>query len=288
MKGNIMTEDTTQTATGQTAQPAQVADATQPTDTGTTAGSATGTTTGMTAGTTTKATAQTAQATNAESATNTSTGSTTTDQSTQATEATSFVPDWKIKSDKLKEAVQQGYGMQVVYKSTNEEPCEPTLVTERQASDNYPFVVEEPVGFIAPKFLWNGTPRGWIETASIQQGKALAEVQSNIAELQQQVTDFGKTAGQVEAVNKQVQADETEFTSAITALKQSSQENSSAIQTQLGQLITMVSSLASANKSATQADNTQAATAQPEAQSTTTTTTSAGSTQPTTTQTTNA
>lgn len=228
-----MTEDTTQTnqtATGQTAQPVQATDATQATqpaqtaqatNTGTTS-SATGTTTGTTTGSTTGTTTGTNTGTTTGSTTGTTTGGTT--QSAQAAEPASFVPAWQVKSDKLKEAVQQGYGVQVVYKSTNEESCEPTLVTEGQASDNYPFVVEEPVGFIAPKFLWNGTTRGWVETASTQQGKVLAEAQNKIAELQQQVTDLGATAGQVDNVNKQIQADETEFTKAITTLKQNSQK----------------------------------------------------------------
>ena len=268
MRGNIMTEQATQTNQATTVQPTQATgamQATQSTNTGNTS-----TTTGTTTGSTT--TVQPTQATDAA----------------QATEPASFVPAWQVKSDKLKEAVQQGYGVQVVYKSTNEESCEPTLVTEEQASDNYPFVVEEPVGFIAPKFLWNGTTRGWVETASIQQGKVLAEAQNNIAELQQQVTDFGKTAGQVDTANKQIQADETEFTKAITALKQNSQENSSAIQTQLGQLITMVSSLAAANKPEAQTTAQSTASQPAEAQATATTAPSAESTQSTTAQTTNA
>lgn len=250
----------------QSAQTTQATQATQPTQTSQTNQTATG---------------QPAQATQAAQATDAS-------QAAQATETASFVPAWQVKSDKLKEAVQQGYGVQVVYKSTNEESCEPTLVTEEQASDNYPFVVEEPVGFVAPKFLWNGTTRGWIETASIQQGKVLAEAQNNIAELQQQVTDFGKTAGQVDTANKQIQADKTEFTNAITALKQNSQETSSAIQTQLGQLITMVSSLAAANKSEAQTTAQSTASQPAEAQATATTASSAESTQSTTAQTTNA
>ena len=284
-----MTEQATQTnqtATGQTAQSAQATDAAQSTNTGITAGSTatTGSTTGTTTDTTTT-TGQPAQATNTGT-TSTTTSSTTTDQPAQATETTSFVPDWQAKSDKLKEAVQQGYGVQVVYKSTNEEPCEPTLITEKQASDNYPFVVKEPVGFVAPKYLWNGTTRGWIETASIQQGKDLATAQNNIVKLQQQVTELGATAGQVNTVNKQVQADEAEFANAITALKQNSQENSSAIQVQLGHLITIVSSLVATNKSET--STTAQNTASQPAASTATTTTSAESTQPTTAQTTKA
>lgn len=283
-----MTEETNQTATDQPVQPVQPVQATQSTNTGTTTGSTatTGSTTGVTAGTTTEDATHPAQATNAESTTNTTAGSTTAEQSTQATETASFVPAWQAKSDKLKEAVHQGYGVQVVYKSTNEEPCEPTLVTEVQASNNYPFVVEEPVGFVTPKFLWNGTTRGWIETASIQQGKDLATAQNNIAKLQQQVTDFGKTAGQVDNVNKQVQADEAEFTNAITTLKQNSQENSSATQVQLGHLITMVSSLVVANKPATASTTAQSTASQPaEAQATAT---NAKTTQSTTAQSTNA
>lgn len=280
-----MTEETTQTSQNATGQPAQATETTQATNaestTNTTTGTTTGSTTGVTTGTPMEATTQPAQAAQPTQATQPA-------QTAQATETASFVPAWQVKSDKLKEAVQQGYGVQVVYKSTNEEPCEPTLVTEGQAYDNYPFVVEEPVGFVAPKFLWNGTTRGWIETASIQQGKVLAEAQNNIAELQQQVTDFGKTAGQVETVNKQVQAEETEFTNAITALKQSSQETSSAIQTQLGQLVTMVSSLAVANKSEAQTTAQSTASQAAEAQATATNASSAESTQSTTVQSTNA
>lgn len=262
------TNQTNQTATGQTAQPAQATDAAQTTQS----------TDEQVQSAQSAQSAQEAQTTQVSQPTQPT-------QPVQVTETASFVPAWQVKSDKLKEAVQQGYGVQVVYKSTNEEPCEPTLVTEGQASDNYPFVVEEPVGFVAPKFLWNGTTRGWIETASIQQGKVLAEAQNNIAKLQQQVTDFGKTAGQVDNANKKIQADETEFTNAITALKQNSQENSSAIQTQLGQLITIVSSLATANKSEAQTTAQSTASQPAEAQATAT---NAKTTQSTTAQATNA
>ena len=86
--------------------------------------------------------------------------------------------------------------------------------------------------------------------------------------------------------------DGAEFANAITALKQNSQENSSATQVQLGHLITMVSSLVVANKPATASTTAQSNASQPAASTatttTTTTTTSAESTQPTTAQTTKA
>lgn len=98
-------------------------------------------------------------------------------------EIKNFVPAWKIKADKLKEAVKQGLGKQVVFKSTDTNPCEPVLVSENMANNNYPFVVEEPVGFIAPKFEWNSN-NGWIETANIEQGKELIQIKADVKALQ--------------------------------------------------------------------------------------------------------
>ncbi|MFR4967909.1 MAG: hypothetical protein ACLUDD_04815 [Lactobacillus kalixensis] len=101
------------------------------------------------------------------------------------TEETTITPAWQTQADKLEKAVEQGFGVQVVYKSTAENPCQPVLLSEKQETTSYPYVVEKPEGYIAPKFDWYGTDRGWIEAYSEQQGKDLAAIKQEIATIKQ-------------------------------------------------------------------------------------------------------
>lgn len=94
----------------------------------------------------------------------------------QATET--FVPAWKIKADNLKKKLADNE--QVFYESDQYFDCLP-IARPKDAPNVFPFTSEEPTGFIAPKMDWGN--RHWVETASIQQGKDIEEMKSQIAEL---------------------------------------------------------------------------------------------------------
>lgn len=92
-----------------------------------------------------------------------------------------FVPAWQIQAEKLEKVVADGNGAQVVYKSSNDDWCEPTLATKAYTTNDYPFVVEKPEGFVSPKYDW--AHRKWVESANIAQGQDIEEMKSQIAEL---------------------------------------------------------------------------------------------------------
>lgn len=121
-----------------------------------------------------------------------------TEETTNATTDT-FVPAWQIKADELKKKAADDE--QVVYRSDNYNDCLPVLMPKASVI-NYPFVDEEPVGFIAPKYNWNAIGRGWVETASIAQAKEIEALKAQVADLnetneditKQQATDKTKSA----------------------------------------------------------------------------------------------
>ncbi|MCI1524401.1 MAG: hypothetical protein LKH52_04630 [Lactobacillus crispatus] len=92
-----------------------------------------------------------------------------------------FVPAWQIQAEKLEKVVADGNGAQVVYKSSNDDWCEPTLATKAYTTNDYPFVVEKPEGFVSPKYDWSH--RKWVESANIAQGQDIEKMKSQIAEL---------------------------------------------------------------------------------------------------------
>lgn len=117
---------------------------------------------------------------------------TTTSTNTGATEtktADTFVPAWKIKSDELKAKASDDE--QVVYRSDQYNDCLPVLMPKSSVI-TYPFIAEEPVGFIAPKYNWNAIGRGWIETASIAQAKEIEMLKANVADLKETAEDVTK------------------------------------------------------------------------------------------------
>lgn len=64
-------------------------------------------------------------------------------QGTEPEQQASFTkPEWLVKTEKLKEAVKQGLGAQVVFRSDNNVDCEPQLASEPQSTTVYPTVVE--------------------------------------------------------------------------------------------------------------------------------------------------
>lgn len=152
-----------------------------------------------------------------------------TTNTTSATETKSdtFVPAWKIKSDELKKKV--GPDEQVVYRSDNYYDCLPVLMPAKQATSVYPYVVEEPIGYIAPKYSWNSENRDWIETASIQQGKEIEILKAQVADLKEN----NQTATQ--ATQK---IDEK-----VNAITEKSEKYEKSNSQQLGQILTMVSTL---------------------------------------------
>ena len=96
---------------------------------------------------------------------------------------TTFVPAWQIQAEKLEKVVADGNGAQVVYKSSNDDWCEPTLATKAYTTNDYPFVVEKPEGFVSPKYDW--THRKWVESANIAQGQKIEELSDDLKKVVQ-------------------------------------------------------------------------------------------------------
>lgn len=114
---------------------------------------------------------------------------TNTNVSATETKSDTFVPAWKIKSDELK--AKAADDEQVVYRSDQYYDCLPVLMPKATVI-NYPFVAEEPTGFIAPKMNWSAIGKGWIETASLTQGKEIEILKANIADLTEAAEDVTK------------------------------------------------------------------------------------------------
>lgn len=105
----------------------------------------------------------------------------------QATET--FVPAWKIRSDELKAKASDDE--QVVYRSDQYNDCLPVLMP-KSAAITYPFIAEEPIGFIAPKMNWSVIGKGWVETASLTQAKEIEMLKVNVADLKETADDVTK------------------------------------------------------------------------------------------------
>lgn len=183
---------------------------------------------------------------------NTNTTSVAKDGQTAENEQNQFKPAWVEKAEKLEKAVEQGFGVQVVYKSTAENPCEPTLLSEKQEASVYPNVVEKPVGFIAPKFDWYNS-HGWIETFSEKQGKDLADMKDQIDAMQKNFTTMQKT-------NADQAKDNADLAKKVESMEQTATAAQQTTNQQLAQIITMLSmqSANSATKATTPASPTQA------------------------------
>lgn len=159
-------------------------------------------------------------------------------QATEPATTDTFVPAWKIKADKLKKAVEDGAGVQVAYTSNNQVDCEPVLLTEKKETTEYPTVVEEPVGFIDPKYVWFGTHKGWVEGASKAQGKRIADLESKVSDMKKNVIQISKYQENAKEENSKLVA-------------QVKNDNAST-QQQLAQLLTMVSTMMAASQGAAQ------------------------------------
>lgn len=165
-------------------------------------------------------------------------------QATEPATTDTFVPAWKIQSDKLKKAVEDGAGVQVAYTSNNQVDCEPVLLTEKKDKTEYPTVVEEPVGFIDPKYVWFGEHKGWIEGASEAQGKRISNLEASLNTMKQSVQTTTENQNDAKEENDKLVA-------------QVKSDNDST-QKQLAQLVTMVSTMmASSNAPASPANGTQ-------------------------------
>lgn len=117
---------------------------------------------------------------------------TTTSANTESTEtktADTFVPAWKIKSDEYKKKAADDE--QVVYRSDQYYDCLPMLMS-KEAAITFPFIAEEPIGFIAPKYNWSPIGKGWVETASLTQAKEIEMLKVNVADLKETADDVTK------------------------------------------------------------------------------------------------
>lgn len=103
-------------------------------------------------------------------------------------------PDWLIKTEKLQEAVKQGLGTQVVWKSDDQTDCEPELVGEKHDTSLWPLVIEEPpVNFRKPKMMWHGPFHGWIDNDVVEQGQQIMSLDQNIKDLQRKQNDVSQS-----------------------------------------------------------------------------------------------
>ena len=96
-----------------------------------------------------------------------------------------YIPEWQRKADKLKQAIAEGLGKQVVYDCPQNGGCEPRLSTIEIKTDSYPTVIEEPTGFINPSYNWFGEKRGYFEYAPAAQGQKIEELSDGLKKVVQ-------------------------------------------------------------------------------------------------------
>lgn len=101
------------------------------------------------------------------------------------TQTDTYIPEWQRKADKLKQAIAEGLGKQVVYDCPQNGGCEPRLSTIEIKTDNYPTVIEEPTGFINPSYNWFGEKRGYFEYAPAAQGQKIEELSDDLKKVVQ-------------------------------------------------------------------------------------------------------
>lgn len=154
--------------------------------------------------------------------------------STETKTADTFVPAWKIKSDEYKAKASDDE--QVVYRSDQYNDCLPVLMPKSSAI-TYPFIAEEPKGFIAPKYNWGPVEKGWVETASIAQAKDIKLLKNQVADIQKN--------------NESVAQDNKEITEKINNISEKSENYEKSNSQQLGQILTMVSTLLAKSTSTT-------------------------------------
>lgn len=163
-----------------------------------------------------------------ETTTSTNTGATETKQTD------TFVPAWKIKSDELKAKASDDE--KVVYRSDQYNDCLPVLMPKSSVI-TYPFIAEEPKGFIAPKYNYNVIGSGWVETASLAQAKEIKLLKKQVADIQEN--------------NESVAQDNKEITEKINNISEKSENYEKSNSQQLGQILTMVSALLAKSTSTT-------------------------------------
>lgn len=96
-------------------------------------------------------------------------------------QVTNLKPVWLIEYEKLQKVVAQDPSLQIVFRADHDNPCVPQISTKKMTTDDYPLVVEAPIGFWTPQRDWGKGK--WIETANIQQGKEIEELNKQVAEL---------------------------------------------------------------------------------------------------------
>lgn len=101
------------------------------------------------------------------------------------TQTDTYIPEWQRKADKLKQAIAEGLGKQVVYDCPQNGGCEPRLSTIEIKTDDYPTVIEEPTGFINPSYNWFGEKRGYFEYAPAAQGQKIEELTDDLRKVAQ-------------------------------------------------------------------------------------------------------
>lgn len=88
--------------------------------------------------------------------------------------------NWKDLSDKYKKMVAGDDTQQVVYKSDDTDDCKPMII-EKITDNHYPYVVEEPVGMVKPKYVWNPVLPHWIDLAVESQSETLKSLTDQVS-----------------------------------------------------------------------------------------------------------
>lgn len=128
------------------------------------------------------------------------------------TQTDTYIPEWQRKADKLKQAIAEGLGKQVVYDCPQNGGCEPRLSTVEIKADEYPTVIEEPTGFINPSYNWFGEKRGYFEYAPAAQGQKIQELTEGLNKV---VKDQEQIKQDQANADKEKQADDKKNDQAI-------------------------------------------------------------------------
>lgn len=99
--------------------------------------------------------------------------------------------NWKDLSDKYKKMVAGDNTQQVVYKSDDADDCKPMII-EKITNNHYPYVIEEPVGMVKPKYIWNPVFPHWVDLAVESQSDEIAKLNNRVDLLAREHTDLLK------------------------------------------------------------------------------------------------
>lgn len=98
---------------------------------------------------------------------------------------------WQELAEKYKKMIAGDDTQQVVYKSDTDDNCKPVIVSKISAN-SYPYVVEEPVGMLDPKYVWLPDNPHWVDLAIEKQADEIATLTARVDSLASEHTDLLK------------------------------------------------------------------------------------------------